>query len=128
MDTETDTIDTRVTIGGKPRCRDRLRVDFERHFAIGRDVECVLAGTKDAVHVIRFEEGRGAAAEVDGVGPSIGVRPRVAHRGQTPDLSHQSVHVALLECPVEQASIEIAVVADRRTERDVEVKTERRIW
>ena len=38
------------------------------------------------------------------------------------DLSHERSHVALLERPVEQPAIEIAVIADGRAERDVNVE------
>jgi hypothetical protein len=40
-------------------------------------------------------------------------------------LSEQRIHIARFLARVEQPSIEIAVVADGRTERDVKIKPER---
>jgi hypothetical protein len=41
------------------------------------------------------------------------------------NLGYQRIDVACLEIGVEQAAVEVAVVADRRAERDVDVEAER---
>ncbi len=57
-----------VAVGGEARRVNRLGVRFERHLAIARDVERLLARADDATHLAWLEERRRAAAEVDRVG------------------------------------------------------------
>ena len=75
-----------------------------------------------------LEERRRAAAEVDRVG-RITVLPSGSSSPAHPlNFREQRAHVALLERRVEQTSIEVAVVADGGTERDVDVEAEHEIY
>src|SRR5205814_7912600 len=120
-----------AAIGGEPRRVNRLGVRFERHLAIARDVERLLARADDAPHLAWLEERRRAAAEVDRVGArgdwglGIGDWLKVRNRAVTmrANLAHDRIYIPALQIRVEEPAVEVAVVADRGAERNVDVKT-----
>src|SRR5262249_17963745 len=101
------------------RAVDGFGIGFERDLATGRDGEPVAKGADDPRDVVRIEQRRRPAAKVDGVDGSVGSEP-----GRT-DVPNERVDVTRLHRVVVQAPIEVAVIADRRAERDVDVRAER---
>src|SRR4029079_12567215 len=74
------------------------------------------ARSQDPADFIRREQRWRAAAEEDCVNGRAGFRSRL-------DLANKGIDVEPLDCLIEQPAREIAVVANRRAERDVEIKT-----
>ena len=96
-----------------------FRVQLERHLGVGRHRERLAARRDQPADLVRREQGRRPAAEIDRVGHgSVG--------GAT-DLGVEGVDVAGLQPGVEQAAVEVAVVADRSTEGNVEIQPEHRV-
>src|SRR5207237_5708823 len=113
---EAETIDTgraktfqRVEIDG-------LRVRLESNLPVGRDREPRTACLDDRADLIRIEQRRSAAAKKDRVSLKTG---RSAF-----DLLQQRRDVSRLQRFVVESPIEVAVVADRRAEGDVDVEAE----
>ncbi len=121
LDTETETVHAGRAKGRQLRIVDAFRISFQRDLGVRRDVERVAAQGDDAGDVGRIKQRRRAAAEVDRVG-----RPSCPPRAL--DLLQQCVDVARLLRRVEQPAVEVAVVTDGRTERDVDVKAKHGIW
>ena len=78
--------------------------------------EGVAAGLDQPANFRRLEERRRAAPEIDGI------HGLAAPAGA--NLALERRDVAILEAALEQPAVEIAVVADGRAERDVEVESE----
>jgi hypothetical protein len=121
LDTETEAIDSSVAVASQPGRRDGFGIRLQRHFPIRRDVKGVLARADDAPDLFRFEERRRAPAEIDRVGRGPGPRRPRPH---VSDFGDQRLDITRLDLRIEEAAIEIAVVADCRAERDVDVQTE----
>src|SRR5205823_2016990 len=99
------------------------RVRLERNLAIVGDIERVVARADDASDFVGLEQRRRAAAEVDRVGAAFLIRGAGLY-ACLPNLRDQRIDVPLLQRGVEQPAVEIAVVADGRTERNVNVQPE----
>src|SRR5262249_21387397 len=128
---EAQSIDTGVAETFQLPAIDRFGVRLERDFAVRIDSESIANRPDDGGDLCRIEQRRRSAAEVDRVdgvagvagakAPAYGSVGRVFRPGDFPD---ERLDVARLQRLVVQPAIEIAVVADRRTERDVDVDTE----
>ena len=114
LDTEAETIDAGRSKPLEALGRHRLGIRLERHLGVGRHREGVTAGLDDRLHLARLEQRRRAAAEEDGVG--------VSPIRLTPDFLQQCGDVLVLQVPIEETAIEVAVVTDRRAERNVDVE------
>src|SRR5581483_11685367 len=79
----------------------------------------LLARADETRDLVRFEKRRRAAAEVYRVGAAM----RTPGFGRANDVGDERVDVARLQRRVEQASVEVAVGTDRRTERHMDVET-----
>jgi phage/plasmid primase-like uncharacterized protein len=113
---DAETIDAGGANAIQPLERHRLRVRFERDLRIRGHRERMATGGDDGLDLVGLEQRRRASAEVDRVGRrSVSVRR---------DLAEQRSDVALLQRGVKESAIEVAVVADRRAERDVDVEAE----
>ena len=77
LDAEAQAVDARVAIRRKPRLGDRFGVRFERDLAIGGDVERRSRRRDDARDLLRLEERRRPAAEVDRVSAAAARRTRL---------------------------------------------------
>jgi len=116
LNAEAQTIDAGGTEAGQPFWSDRFWVGLERDFRIDREGKRAAACADDCLDLKRFKQRWRTAAEVDGVG-----RRAVSLRG---NLVHQRGDIPLFQLRVEKASIEVAVVADGGTERNVDVEAE----
>src|SRR5687768_9076084 len=114
LDAEADAIDTGFAKTFQALAGDRLGIGFERDFGVGGDVERPSAGAKEAADLLGVEERRGPAAEKDRVGRLS--LARCLH------LARQRADVPVLQRGIEQPAVEVAVVADRAAERNVEVE------
>ncbi len=101
----------------QPGRRRRFRVGLERDLGVRRDVEGLAAGRDESADLVRLEQRRRAAAEEDRVDA---LRP--GRRCRISPL--QRVDVAVLQAGSNRPAVEVAVVADRGAERDVEVEAE----
>ena len=102
--------------------RHVLGVDLEEDPGVGRDRQVLAAGGDDAREVLRRQQRRRSPAEVDGVeGPRV---PPLG-RGES-HLGHQVLDEALAGGDAGLQHREVAVRADGRAERDVEVEPGRR--
>ena len=95
----------------------RLRIGLERDFGVRGDVERLAAGLDQRADFLRFEQRRRAAAEEDRVG-------RLARAPAARISCSSAATYRVLQPGVEQAAVEVAVVADGGAERDVEVEAE----
>jgi len=91
-------------------------IGLESDFGVWREIVCRPAGFDEPCDLRRIEKRGSAAAEEDGVcGPAIaGVE----------DLLLDCLDVTRLQIAIEQAAIEIAVTANGRTKRDVEIQAQ----
>src|SRR5262249_17246289 len=119
LDTETKTIDAGVPKSGEAIRRDGFGIRLECNFGIRCNVERFLTGVDESRHFCRPEKRRGPAAEINRVGSAF-----YPVRAGAADLSDERRHIPGLQILVQQTAVEVAVVADRGTERDVEVETE----
>ena len=105
---------------GEPLGRRRFRIGLERDLGVRRQRERVAARADEPRDFVGIEQRRRAAAEKDRVGRGAPCgSPRSAEsRARAP-----STYRAL-QSRIEQTAIEIAVAADRRAERDVEIEAE----
>ena len=105
LDTEAQTIDAGGPKSLQPLGRHRLGIGLERDLGVGRHREGVPACLDDRPDFARLEQRRRAAAKENGVG----VGPiRLA-----PDLLQEGGDVLILQVPIEETTIEVAVVTDR---------------
>jgi hypothetical protein len=117
LDTEADAVHAGGAERAQQVARGALGIGLERDLGVRRDVERAAAGREDPLHVVGREQRRRAAAEENRVGGG----PLAAFPRST-NLGDERVDVPTLQGRIEQTAIEIAVVADRRAERDVDVQ------
>src|SRR5262249_34406342 len=119
------------------RAIDGLGIGLERDFRRGREIHPFAHRLDDGRDLARIEERRRPSAEEDrvsleGLSHSVGHlfrrADRVFRRADPRDLAPQRVDVARLQRLVIEAAVEVAVVADRRAERDVDVDAEHWAW
>ena len=80
------------------------------------------AGVNERANLPRLEQRRRPAAKVDRVGRGAACPER--SRGARRNLAQQRGDIPLLQIRVEQTSVEVAVVADRRAEGNMDVEPE----
>src|SRR5262245_3287520 len=119
LDTETETIDAGVPKSSEEIHRDGFGIRLECNFGIRCNIERFLTGVDNSRHFWRREKRRRPAAEINGVSS-----PFHSVRAGARDLGDERCHIPRLQTLVQQAAVEVAIVADRGTERDVEVETE----
>ena len=112
---EAEAVDARVAKSGETLDRDRFRIRLESDLDIVADVEGIPAGVDDARDLAGLQKRRRPAAEVN----RVGCFPLALSR----DLTHERVDVARFQRRVKETTIEVAVIANGRAERDVEVET-----
>ena len=116
LDTEAQSIDSCRPERGEARRRHALRVRLEGHFGVGGYPERAAARLDDGTDFVRLEQRRRPAAKEDRIGVRSGGLAR------PPDLFENGGDVFRFLRVIEQTAIERAVVADGRTERDVDVE------
>ena len=118
LDAKADAIDTG---GAKPSIRSADDVSglVSRVISASAPARSVAARSDQAGDLVGIQERRCAAAEEDGVGR----RARARWSGGSP---LQRLDVARLQRRLEEAAVEIAVIADGAAERDVKIEPEHR--
>ena len=113
---EAHPVDTGCEPSGETRRCHRLRVRLERDLGPWIDVEDALADRDQTRDFFGSKQRRRAASEVDRVDRGAVTSPV--------DLGLERIDIAPLQPRLDQAAVEVAVVADRFAERNVEIQPE----
>src|SRR5262245_30433776 len=116
LDTETQTIDAGLAKTGELFERDGLGIGLEGDFSVRCKGKAASARFDNRADLVRLEQRRRAATEENRIG-GVAIGPAA-------DLLVQRGDVLGLQFGVKESPIEVAVVADGRAERNVDVEAQ----
>jgi hypothetical protein len=110
-----ETIDAGVAIAAQRVVGNRFRIRLERDLMIGCKLKGSAAGVENPSDFAGGKQRRCPTAKIDGVDGCVALGRRL-------DFRDERINVARLDRRIEQAAVEIAVVANRGAEGNVDVK------